>query len=565
MILLAAVLSALGGCAGPGESGRPDAGRGGEGLPSPARDKALQHFIDGTVYEMQGDFAKAVIEYQEALRAEQGAAVYFALARCYAGLGKHGLAVESGREAVRLDPDRLEYRRGLAEACVEAMDLEAAEAEYAAILGRDSGDADAWRGLARIYQGRNPLKALAAYTRIADRFGPDWDVLMRMAEIQNSLGLFAEAAGALGRMLELDPGNQPLRYELAQAHARAGNFDTSLALLGDLTRTDPDNPRYAADRAEVLIRQKRYGEAAGEFRAIRGADSSALDARIRVAELFYAQAEEDSTLAPAAESLWTAVAAGHPQDWRPHWFLGAVGSLTGNDSLAIAGFGRVTRLAPWNPDGWVSLASLFLNREDHAGGARVLEEAARNTPEDFRVQFLLGVAYSRMGLSAEALLPLERARALDPQDVNPLIQLALVYDAMGRADKTDPLYEEALRIEPDNHLVLNNYGYSLAERNIDLDRAYAMARKALDAQPENQSYLDTMGWVCYRRGKYREAEQYILQAIARGEAGAVLYEHLGDVYFMMDRPGDALEQWRAALRLDAENAGLREKIRRGSL
>jgi tetratricopeptide (TPR) repeat protein len=93
------------------------------------------------------------------------------------------------------------------------------------------------------------------------------------------------------------------------------------------------------------------------------------------------------------------------------------------------------------------------------------------------------------------------------------------------------MYERALQMDPKNDLVLNNYSYSLAERGILLDRALAMSKEALSQQPENQSYLDTYGWIHYKMGDYKEAEKWIRKAIDLGSTSAVVHDHLGDVYF----------------------------------
>jgi tetratricopeptide (TPR) repeat protein len=89
-----------------------------------------------------------------------------------------------------------------------------------------------------------------------------------------------------------------------------------------------------------------------------------------------------------------------------------------------------------------------------------------------------------------------------------------------------------------------------------------MAKRAVAQQPENQSYLDTYGWVYFKLSNYAEAEKWIKKAIEKGNASAVLYEHLGDVYSHMNDQERAVEQWNIALKLDASNAALKEKISR---
>lgn len=528
------------------------------------RDRALRHFIDGSVFELNGDYARAVLEYQDALREERDPAILHALARSYSALGKHTIALAAGRDAVALDPDNLEYRTTLARAHLAALQIDSAAAQYEEITRRHPASVEAWYDLARLYQGRRPLKALEVYSSILERFGPEWDVLLQIAEIRSALGQHTEAAQALARMLDLDPGNRPLKQNLAQAYVRADSLDAALTLLRELRESDPSDLAVRADIAAIHLRRKDYPLAAEEFAPVLAGDSVAVDVKLRIGELYFQALERDSSLAGVTAGIFRRIRDAHPEDWRAYWFLGGIGALAKDDSLAEQNFRRVTELAGWNADAWVYLSSVFLERNDYAEVVTVLESALRAAPDDFRVNFFLGVAYARLGRTADALHVLERARTINPSDVNAIIQLALVHEGLGNTAETDRLYEEALTVEPDNHLVQNNYSYSLAERDIRLDRAYALARQAVEAQPENASYLDTLGWVYYRMGRFEEAERYIRQAIEAGEPSAILHEHLGDVYAAMNDPARALEQWSIALDLDSSNSALREKIERGT-
>ena len=529
------------------------------------RDRALQHFIDGSLYEMRGEYAKAVLEYQDALANEKSDAIYFTLAKCYSQLGKHSHAIEAGKEAVRLSPDNLVYHESLAEIYANAFELDAAAVEYEEIIKRDSSSIESWYHLARLYQARRPLKALELYERMLDRFGSEWEVLLQMAELYNSMNQFDKAAGALQRMLALNPSNYELKRSTAQACVRAQKYDEALTLYDDLLEVDPQNVEYIGEAAAVYLMKKEYATAATLFQEILLGDSVQLDTKLRVGEIYFGQIDQDSSLIPAAQKVFERIAGSYPGDWRAYWFLGALAAVSHNDSVAMANFRKVTELASWNADGWVYLSSVFLEKNNFQEVATVLESALKVLPDDFRVNFFLGVAYNRLGRNIEAARVLEHARGINPKDMGALSQLALVYDGMQKNEDSDRLYEEALKIDPNYHLVLNNYAYSLAERGLYLERALEMSKKAVEAQPDNPSYLDTIGWIYYRLGVYKEAEQYVKKALEKGEANAVVYEHLGDIYYAMNDKERALEQWKIALKLDENSTTLRSKISRGSL
>jgi tetratricopeptide (TPR) repeat protein len=526
---------------------------------------ALRHFIDGSVQQMRGDYAQAVLEFQDALRYGREPAVFFALAGSYSALGKHALAIETGREAVRLAPDNTEYRRALAQVYLAAFQIDSAAQQYEEIVRRDSSDTDAWFGMGRVYESNRPLRAVKVYEAMLDRFGPEWTILLQVAELYNKQGQFENAASALQRMKDLDPANQPLQRTLAQTYLRAKKPDDALRILSALRERDPENLDYLGDIGGVYLVKKEYVKADEAFAPILKNDSVALDAKIKIGQQYYDQIEQDSTLRPATRGIFEQIRAAHPRDWRPYWFLGAIASMVHDDTTGMRHFRTVTELAPWNPDGWVFLASAYFGLSDFAGMAEVLESGRKHVPDDFRVNFFLGVAYNRQGKRIDAARALEKARQINPKDVEAIAELAMVYDGMKRHEESDSLYEEGLRIRPDYHLILNNYGYSLAERGQQLNRALEMATKALEAQPANASYLDTKAWVLFQLGNFNDAEKYLLQATEKGTASATLLDHLGDVYFRLNERSRAMEYWKKALALEPENAMIRDKVQRGSL
>jgi tetratricopeptide (TPR) repeat protein len=527
------------------------------------RDQAMQHFIDASVLEMRGDFAQAALEYQEALRYDKNATIFFALSRAYGELGKNQPAIEAGREAVQRDPRNTEYRRNLASVFLAASQPDSAILQYETIITIDSTSMESWFNLAKLYQIRSPLKALSSLDHITERFGPHWEVLLQCADLCNKLGKFDRAATALRGMVQLDPGNRELRRSLAQTYSRASMFDSSLSVYATLVEPGAEPLDVLAEVAGVHLLKKDYAHANSEFDRILGVDSLDIEAQLHVGELYYGQAEKDSTLLPRTQKIFEGIRKTHPRDHRPYMFLGVLALMAKNDTAAIENFRRVTELANRDPDGWVYLSSVYQTRNNFTEVARILEAALRVLPDDFRVNFFLGVAYNRLSRNLEAVRTLEHARSINPKDVDGIAQLAIVYEALNRPSESDSLYEEALRLDPDNNLVLNNYAYSLAERNIQLGRALTMSQKALRAQPDNGSYLDTIGWIYCQLGELAEAAKYVRQAISKGEANAVVYEHLGDIYFKMNDRSAALEQWQAALKLDSENRTLQEKIARG--
>jgi tetratricopeptide (TPR) repeat protein len=470
-----------------------------------------------------------------------------------------------GSEAVKLAPDNRTYHETLAGIYVNAFDIDNGIKEYEQVVRIDSQYADGWHNLARLTQLRKPLRALEIYQEILNRFGTDWDVHFQMAQIYSSMGKLGKAAEALKGMLDLDPGNFEISKALGDTYLREDSVDAALRVYNELIELHPQDPELRAAIAHAYLVKQDYDHATSQFESVLKNDTLSVEDQLRFGQVFISFVQKDSAVVPYAKKLFEHIQQSYPNDWRPYWFLGAISNILKDDSSALQNYQKVKQLTPSNPDGWVGVASVYYDKNQFEEAARILNEAKKVVPEEFRVYFLLGITYQRMHKTIDAASSLEKAIQLNDKSVEALSSLGIVYDEMKRHEDSDSVYERALRLDPNNHLVLNNYGYSLAERGIQLDRAMKMSKEAVTQQPENQSYLDTYGWVLYRMGRYEEAEAQIRRAVELGSTSPVIHEHLGDVYFKLDQKEKALEYWQKALKLDTTNQSLKEKIQRGSL
>ena len=160
---------------------------------------------------------------------------------------------------------------------------------------------------------------------------------------------------------------------------------------------------------------------------------------------------------------------------------------------------------------------------------------------------------------------LSKALKISPDNVNLLGTLGLIYDGLEDWKACDSTYEKALSLDSTNALVNNNYAYSLSERGIRLDDALKMAEIAIKAEPLNSSYLDTIGWVYFKLGKYEKAKEYIEKAIKVGGESSVMLEHLGDIIYMLGNKVQAKKMWEKSLSLDSTNSKLKLKIEKGEI
>jgi tetratricopeptide (TPR) repeat protein len=149
------------------------------------------------------------------------------------------------------------------------------------------------------------------------------------------------------------------------------------------------------------------------------------------------------------------------------------------------------------------------------------------------------------------------------------LQLSNVYVDLNRIDKASEHLKALLAVDPDDPGVNNDLGYIWADHDMNLDEAEKMIRKALDEdrkrrkkekpelKPEedkdNAAYLDSLGWVLYKKKKYQEAKEPLLKAVAQEDGKHVeIYDHLGDIHMALGEKAEAIAIWKKGLELATE-------------
>jgi Tfp pilus assembly protein PilF len=142
-----------------------------------------------------------------------------------------------------------------------------------------------------------------------------------------------------------------------------------------------------------------------------------------------------------------------------------------------------------------------------------------------------------------------------------LTMRADVYYRMKNYEKTFEIFDEALNTNAEDLTVMNNYAYYLAEQNMKLREAEEMAKKVIEKEKGNTTYLDTYAWVLYKRGKLNEAARIMDGIINSGEKpDAEWYEHYGFILKSQNKCAKAVENWNIAIKLDSTKSTLIKEI-----
>ena len=368
---------------------------------SELKDEALDHFINGSAAEAKGDYATAILEFQDAVRLDKSAGIYYALGKNYFFLKKLSLALENARHAVAMDSTQGDYYDLLSDIYTAGNQIDSAEIVLNKLINVDSTNINAYYQLARLYEASKPIKAVEIYNKLTSLIGPDWNVLIHIADLQEKLGNIDSAEKALDKLIELDPGNPSLQKMAVDFYLRNKKYDKALKVVNDILELTPDDLEAREKKAQIYIAKDEWAEASQEYSYILKQPDIPFDVKIRIGAVYFNQAMKDSTLLPVAKSLFETIDK-DTTDWQVKMYLGAIAINEKQDSVAIENFKKVTQLAKWNVDGWVRLGGIYYDNKKYGLAAKIMQEAIVSFPEDFTINLILGLSLSQENNNIEA-------------------------------------------------------------------------------------------------------------------------------------------------------------------
>lgn len=520
--------------------------------------EALAHFVEGVSLEESGEIDKALDAYRKVLNVDPGQAElacrvavllsrqddfpqaidvlkdavkanpqasepYLQLAFIYFKyLKKTDQAVEYANRAITLDPTNIDGYQRLYEIEAAAGDEKKALQSLERAGKVKSNDAAFWVKLGKLYallisRRSNPepspdelARLNGIFRKAAEHANDDPAVLKDVADYYASSQQIQDAIPLYLRVLELQPEDASAREKLATGFVLTNQRAKAIEMLGQIIKKRPEKYQSYDLLAQVLEDQAR-----------------ALQRENKAAE---------------AKALFTKAAANYEQ------------------SLLI----NATRVS--TP---VRLAELLLGPvKDPERAVRILSEARRRFRDVPELVYYLALALREAKHSQEAVTTFEEALHESELESGEIANARFYFDygataeQAGLYDKAADLFKKSIALDPANAADAYNYlGYMWSEQNMHLEEAADMIAHALQIDPNNPAYLDSMGWAKFRQGKFEDALSDLeraAQSMSRDDP--VVFEHIGDVCSKLNRVPQALDAWQRAAVLDPENKKLAEKI-----
>jgi tetratricopeptide (TPR) repeat protein len=327
----------------------------------------------------------------------------------------------------------------------------------------------------------------------------------------------------------------------------------ALALLDRTFGTDPD-PAIAAIRSRLAANETLA------FDIVRNPTDGVAEVFFTMASALSGEASDGSTL------VFARIAAFLRPDHTDAVLL-AAGLLDnqGQHELATEAYSRITPDNPSYLEAEIGRARSLSAAGNTAAAIEALQQLARTQGDLMVVNLSLGDLYRKEKRFDDASQAYDRAIAAvatpEARHWSLFYSRGISHEQMKRFDLADADFRKALDLNPSQPQVLNYLGYSMVERNLNLEEALDMIRRAVSAEPESGYIVDSLAWALFKLGRYEDAVMPMERASILEPVDPIVTDHLGDVYWAVGRKLEADFQWHRALSFGPEEE-LANRIRR---
>ena len=456
----------------------------------PDSEEAVTHLA--YLYNELGDTVRAAEVLSSVPKVARSAKLYSALGYTYEQQKQYKQAVDAYRHAIELDRDNLDAIRGLAENLL------------------NDGQTDA---------------ALEQYKVIADANPEDAQTYVRIAEIYRKQGKFDTALENLKKAETMVQDSVEVPYNIAAIYQAQGRYDEAIPILKELLKkSEKADGNYSAS---VKSNRAVFLERLGTIYRDQGNYQAGVETFRQMASL-----GGDDNLERAYQQII--------DSWREakEW----------QKATEVAR--EAVQKLPNSRDLKMVLAAQEADMGNADQGLKEVRSLLKGTAEDRQIYITLAQMNTRLRRFSDAEQALDKAEQLSTKDDDKEYVWFLrgsTYERQKRYAEAEEQFKKVLASDPQHASALNYLGYMLADQNLKLDEALGYIKRAVDLDPANGAFLDSLGWAYYRLGKYDLAEEDLLKASQKINSDPTVHDHLGDLYQKTGRLKLAATHWERAL------------------
>jgi tetratricopeptide (TPR) repeat protein len=444
------------------------------------------------LYIQQSAYDQAVDVLSKIPEGDMDSQLFGMLGYAYSQTQHFDKAIEIYEKALAQDSENPDLRRYYADALLSAGKLAAARLELQKIIKNEPDDGLSYK---------------------------------RLAMINRQEGRFDDARQELAKAKSLSPDDQEIPYQQALLESTVGNDDKAIELLkglvqqserpgGQYTVPEANNRALFLERLGLVYRdQKNFSQAMDTFKQIQALGPlQGPRAEILIIETLRLERQPDKALAEG-----DAAVKAYPKDQDLAILHSTMLGERGHVDEAVAQLQPFLTNRPIDRGVYISIAQIYLQAKRFDAAEQAIQKALNFSPN------------------------------LEDQEYVLFVQ-ASIFERQKKYDQAEQTFKKVLTVDPLNASAANYLGYMLADQGVRLEESVKYIQKALQLEPNNGAYLDSLGWAYFKMSRYDLAESPLEKAASLIQNDPTIHEHLGNLYLHMGKTAQAQEEWQRALK-----------------
>lgn len=468
--------------------------------------------------------------------------------------------------SAKSDTTNYYYNTTAANIAMELGDITTAEKIYRMLIRNNPGDEKLYDTLARTYLRMGEIdKALACYDTIEIMTDNIEYIAMTKANIYAQIKDMPKMLTELKRLSATYPENIEYLLPLASAYLEVDSLDKNREIINKV--------KALGSSCITSLSDAEYYDKKGDMDSLRISVFNALEcpdidlmtkeSLIRDFLNFILKKDNDIKSLERADTLFLYLTEAYPREVSIKNFYADMLVMQSKFAEAAEQYQASLYVEPSDMDINRRLIGVLYESGNYEQMNKAIEDAQQYADSTFILEAASYYHFSKQTDKAKEYLQ----NAIDKYKSSPMFLSDLytlmgdIYYREGEADNSFEYYNLAIKSNPVNIEALNNYAYHLSEYGGDLDKAEQMSAKTISAKPNDPTYLDTYGWIFFKKGNYLFAELYIKKSLENGgDKNSEVLEHYGDVLYKQGDIEEALKYWERALAIDKNNVKLKNKI-----
>lgn len=526
---------------------------------------------EGMKFMMTDQPARALPVFEQIIKkSPTDGAGYFLLATALLKLDRQDEAIIPAKKAYELDKTNSFYAKQLAELYAKKRKYAEAAQIYEPLVAKNPENLEYGIELAAIYVFNEQFdKAIQTYDLLEKSIGVTEEITHQKEQLYLRENKLDKALGEAKKLIDSEPGEASYRVEIAEMLIANDKISDAIIPLQEALKINPDEAQAHVLLADIYRRNGDVQKCNQELKLVFANPNLDADPKIRVLsgylKMLKTEAEMDEALVLAKQLVET-----HPNEARTNVIYADLLAQRGRKAEARDLYTKAAKIDGSVYEVWGAILQIDgeLNQVDSLLAHS--EKALEIFPNQGLLWYSNGTALLMKKNYKQAISSFEESLKLitDKPDMIPYIhaQLGDAYNGLGDNVKSDAAYDLALKENPDNDHVLNNYSYFLSLRKEKLDLALKMSERLVNQHQDNATYLDTYAWVLYIRKDYKKAKESLEKAIQdSSNISGTIVEHYGDVLFKLGERDNAVLQWKKAKKMGETTELLDKKIATGTL